>query len=67
MKPDAKDYNPDPDYIKSLIGSTKLAQKPLAKVLGINDRTLRRWISGEVAVSYADQFMLEAPVLSPDL
>jgi len=63
MKPNASDYNPDPQYISDLIGSTGLTQKALADLLGVDVRTIRRWKSGEVTVSYTDQFALEVLVL----
>ena len=67
MKPNAKaEFNPDPQYIKELIGSAGLEQKPLAAILGVNDRTLRRWLSGDREIPYTAQFALEALILSPD-
>ena len=51
------------EYIKDLIGSTGLFQQDLAVVLGVDERTIRRWISGERTCSYAAQFALEVLVL----
>jgi len=63
MKPNAKEYNPDQQYIKDLIGSTGLTRPALAAVLGVDRRTIDRWISGDRQFNYRDQFVLEVLVL----
>lgn len=63
LKPDASQYNPDPQYIFDLIESTGMTQVALAKVLGVTDRTVRRWQAGD-EVTYVVQFALESLVLN---
>jgi DNA-binding transcriptional regulator YiaG len=64
MKPDASTYDPRPEYLAELIGSTGLSQPALAKVLGVTDKTLRNWLSGRNPFPYTAQFALECLVLS---
>lgn len=66
MKPDASQYNPSPEYLAELIGSTGLTQGEVAAILGVTDRTLRQWLSGSRKFKYSTQFALEALVLTPD-
>ena len=67
FKPDAINFNPDPEYISGLIRSTGLDQQELGEVLGVSDRTIRQWMSGARHYKYPVQFTLEALVLHPDL
>jgi len=60
MKPDSKNHNPDPAYIDGLVKSTGLQRTEVARLLGISDRTLRTYTSGETATPYLAQFALEA-------
>ena len=41
--PDARLHNEDPAYIADLIRQTGLTQAKLAKLLGVDVRTVRRW------------------------
>ncbi len=66
MKPDASQYDPRPEYLAQLIGSTGLTQPQVAKLLGVTDRTVRQWLSGKRTFKYPVQFALEVLVLSPD-
>lgn len=66
MKPDASQYNPSPEYLAELIGSTGLTQGEVAAILGVTDRTLRQWLSGKRKFKYSTQFALECLVLSPE-
>lgn len=65
MKPNAAEYNPDPEYFSDLVASTKLTQKDLAEKLGCTDRAIRQWCSGERSFTYLAQFALECLVLAP--
>lgn len=65
MTPDASQYNPDPAYISALVESTGLSQPRLGRLLGTNERTVRRWCSGETPAPYVAQFALECLVLNP--
>jgi len=63
MKPDASTYNPDPQYLRELLDSTGLTRKAQAKLLGVDQRTIRYWLSGERQFPYSVQFTLECLVL----
>lgn len=65
MKPNAELYNPDPEYISALVESTGLSQPKLGRLIGVDERTLRRWMTGQRKYSYAVQFALECLVLNP--
>ena len=65
MKPNAADYKRDPQYIAALVESTGLSQPRLGSILGTNERTVRRWCSGETVAPYVVQFALECLVLNP--
>lgn len=65
MKPDAVNHNPEPEYIAALVESTGLSQPKLGRLLGTNERTVRRWCTGETKASYVVQFALECLVLNP--
>ncbi len=64
MKPDASRYDPRPEYLAELIGSTGLTQAALAARIGVDERTIRRWLSGQRQFNYRDQFAIECLVLS---
>jgi len=66
VTPNASEYNPDPDYLAELIGSTGLDNEALAAVLGVDRRTINRWRKGDRQFPYIAQFAIEALVLSPD-
>lgn len=57
--PDVTRYNPDPIYIGQLIDATGLSQLELAARLGVSDRIVRYWTSGEQDITYLAQFALE--------
>lgn len=63
MKPNASEYNPDPQYMEELIGSTGRTRVELAEILGCDRRTIDRWLSGDRTFNYRDQFSLECLVL----
>jgi len=64
VKPDASQYDPRPEYLAELIGSTGKTQTELAEILGVTDKTLRNWLSGRNPFPYTAQFALECLVLS---
>lgn len=64
MKPDATAYNPDPDYLRSLIAKTGLTQNEIADRVGVSHRTMRRYITfanseNYQKAPYAVQFAIE--------
>lgn len=64
MKPDASTYDQRPEYLAELIRSTGLTQAALAKIIGVDERTIRRWLSGQRQFDYTVQFAIECLVLS---
>ena len=64
MKPDASTYDQRPEYLAELIRSTGLTQAALAKIIGVDERTIRRWLSGQRQFDYTIQFAIECLVLS---
>ena len=65
MKPDAQMHNQDHEYFKQLVQSTDMSVLKLAKIIGHDDRTIRRWMSGERPFPYTVQFTVECVVLMP--
>lgn len=59
MKPDARKHNPNPKYLRSLIEAAGLSQRAAAERIGIGDRLLRYYLSGEREAPYPVQFALE--------
>lgn len=64
MKPNAQNYNPDPDYLRSLIAKAGLTQAQTAQLIGINARSIRRYLSftdspNYQKAPYAVQFAIE--------
>ena len=64
MKPNAKQYDPRPEYLAELVKSTGMTRAALANRLGYDERTLRKWLNGERQFPYSVQFALECLVLS---
>lgn len=64
MKPNAAEYDPRPEYLAELVGSTGLSQPALGRLLGVNEKTIRNWLSGRNPFPYSVQFALECLVLS---
>jgi len=65
MKPDASTHDATKEYCSDLVLSTGLTRATLCKQLGIDERTLRRYMSGERSFPYLVQFALECVVLDP--
>jgi len=65
MKPDATQYNPDPEYFTELVESTGITVTELAVTIGHDRRTIQRWMSGARQYPYTAQFALEVLVLTP--
>ena len=59
MKPDSSNYNPDPDYLRSLLERAALSQNQAARVLGVDPGTFRLWLRGGGRAPYAIQYALE--------
>ena len=64
MKPNAKKYyDPRSEYFRELVESTGLTQPELGKLLGCNERTIRRWLTGARKFPYTVQLALENLVI----
>jgi len=63
VKPDASQYDPRPEYVAELIESTGLTQPAIGALLGVDERAVRYWLSGERQFPYTVQFALECLVL----
>jgi transcriptional regulator with XRE-family HTH domain len=63
MKPNAAKHNPDPAYLRELLGRAGLSQREAARRIGISDRMLRYYLSTDPAAykpaPYAVQYALE--------
>lgn len=64
MKPNAIHYNPDPDYLRGLIAKAGLTQSATAELIGINARSMRRYLAfadspNYQKAPYAVQFAIE--------
>ena len=62
MKPDIKNRNSEPEYIRSLIDNAGLNQSEAARKLGIDPRTVRRYCQkdGGLKCPYTVQYCLES-------
>ena len=60
MKPDCKQYNPSPDYLRQLVQESGLSANKAAKALGHSRRTMRYWLAGEHPFPYTVQYTMEA-------
>lgn len=54
-------HNPDPAYLRGLIERAGISQREAARRLGVEDTTVRRWLSTppRVACPYSAQVALE--------
>jgi transcriptional regulator with XRE-family HTH domain len=57
--PNAALANPSPDYLRRLIEAAKVSQAEVARAIGVDARTFRRYVLGESRVPYAVQFAVE--------
>lgn len=62
MRPDARNHNPDPAYLREIIARTGLSQSECARRLGISPRQMRAHLTFEgkrTPAPYTIQFALE--------
>lgn len=57
--PNAKEHRPDPDYLRALIEQAGLTQINAAEAIGVDHRTMRRWLLGERPIPYLAQYAVE--------
>ena len=65
MKPNPKTYDPDPAYLRGLVERSGLSQRECARRIGLSDRAMRYYLSGERKPMYAVQYLLEALAAEP--
>lgn len=58
-KPDARELDTDPNYLRGLLADAGLSQRAAARILGIPNRTFRAYTMGETPCPYAVQYALE--------
>lgn len=63
MKPDSRQQK-DADYFRVIVAKTNLTQRQLAKKIGINDRSIRRYLLK--GAPYPIQFAVECLVYASD-
>jgi lambda repressor-like predicted transcriptional regulator len=64
MTLDISKHNPDPEYLKSLIGKAGISQREAARRIGVSERVMRQYLSNREAKTaleapYPVQFCLE--------
>jgi len=58
--PSIRHHRPfDTEYLRELLAAAGLSQRAAGPLLGINERAMRYKVSGEQAITYPEQFMLE--------
>lgn len=60
MKPNASKLNPDPAYLRELLERAGLSQREAARRIGISERVMRYYLSGEREAPYPVQYALES-------
>jgi transcriptional regulator with XRE-family HTH domain len=60
MTPDASRHDPRPEYVRALIERAGLSQREAARRIGISERVMRYYCSGEREPPYPVQFALES-------
>lgn len=58
-KPDVKQYNASPSYLRLLVAASGLTQKRAAQAIGHNERTMRYWLNGKHTFPYSVQYAIE--------
>lgn len=66
--PDAKEYNPDPDYLRDLVAVIGWTQAEIAGQIGVPVRTFRDYLSLKhpSQAPYSVQFAIECLALNPN-
>lgn len=58
--PDAKWHRRDAEYVRALFERIGMSKRELSELIGVTDRVLRLYASGDQAVPYTVQYALEA-------
>jgi len=56
--------DPKPEDIKKLLKDHQITQGTAAKMVGVSDRTFRRWIAGKIPIPYAAWELLKYEVIN---
>jgi len=62
MTPDAVRHVPDSSHTRELLKMAKLSQSSAARLIGVDQRTMRSWLSDATSatpIPYSAQFCLE--------
>lgn len=57
--PDATRHLPQPDYLRALLETAGLTQNAAADAIGIDHRSMRRYLLGERPIPYLVQYGVE--------
>ena len=58
-RPDIRQFNPDPEYLRGLIEGSRFSYEEVAREIGVSERTLYNWLSKTRGYKYTDQFTVE--------
>ena len=53
MRPDARLYDPHPDYLRELVDRTGLSQRAAARAIGISERAMRQYLADPATATTA--------------
>lgn len=59
LKVDPALHNPAPDYLKALLAKAGISIRLSARLLAVNPRSMRNYLSGRDPIPYSVQFALE--------
>lgn len=65
MTPNSNSHDSSAAFCRDLVNSIDMTHIEISKLLGINDRTLRRYMSGARKLPYLVQFALECLLFEP--
>lgn len=57
--PDAGLHRSDPNYLRELLAAANLSQRAAARLIGIDERSMRNYASGKREIPYVLQYCLE--------
>lgn len=63
-RPDARLHNQSCNYIRGLFEQAGITQRHFARIIGVNDRTVRNWLINE-SIPYSAQYCLEILAFNP--
>lgn len=68
MRPDSSTHNPDPTYLRELVGRSGLSQRECARRIGVSERAMRKYLAlpkPESDAPYPVQFAMECLAADP--